>query len=75
MEATAVNRMNPGKRGSIDTPNPKSSGDDEPTDVIGQAGEKFAPVGMRIGDTWWKFIHVAEVPSLFVETDVDWPLQ
>jgi hypothetical protein len=35
MEATAVNRMNLGKRGSIDTLNPQSSGDDEPTDVIG----------------------------------------
>jgi len=35
MEATAVNRMNLDKRGSIDALNPQLSGDDEPTDVIG----------------------------------------
>lgn len=66
MQATAVNRKISGNQRSIDTPIPQSSGNDKPTDVIGQRGEKFAPVGMRIGDFWWKFIHVAEVTRFFV---------
>jgi hypothetical protein len=49
MQATAVNRKIPGKQGSIDTPNPQSSGNDEPTDVIGQRGEKFAPKAALAG--------------------------
>jgi len=51
---------------------PLSLSNDELPNIIGKRGKECTAVWMWIRDTRRKFVHVAEVPSLLVETDLDW---
>ena len=51
---------------------PLSLSNDELPNIIGKRGKECTAVWMWIRDTGRKFVHVAEVPSLLVETDLDW---
>ena len=50
----------------------QSLSNDELPNIIGKRGKECTAVWMWIRDTRRKFVHVAEVPSLLVETDLDW---